>query len=266
MRLIRGAMTLLLTFLVALSFVFTDTATCMEIDFDNLCYRNSRLTDKFANPWTNQAGSAAWYVYGRLQESMHTTNRELREAKFGDPLFSNDTNLWRVDVQELQDSQEDGFYVYPVGAATAGVPEKGDIAVWGNGHVAFVENAAGNVTESGIDLPRTPITPAERKALVGQNIVINWNGINLRKQAGLNGKRLRTLKMYSVWKIVDGPTFNKKDPYAWYKIQESGNIGWVALQFGTCGQSMSRVFLQANPPFYGAPMWYLRIPKKPPTS
>lgn len=262
MRTIRGAMILVLTFFVAMSFIFTDIATCMEIDFDNLCYRNSRLTDYFANPWTNQAGSAQWYVYGRIQESRIQSNSDLRVAKNGYPLFSNNTYLWKEDVQALQDGGQIGYYIYNP-PFPAGVPNEGDIAVWNNGHVAFVENTTGNVTESGIALPRAPMNSSQKTAFLAAKpyIVINWNGINLRKQPSLKGMIRRKLNKYSVWEIIDGPTFNNIDNYAWFKIKESGNSGWVALQFSPNGQSMSRVFLDAHTPSFGTPNCYLRIPK-----
>ena len=188
-------------------------------------------------------GQCTWYVYGRIQETGLISAQTL--SNLG--IFLGGASPWHSDAISSK--------AVAAGFTTGSQPKAGEIAYWNAGHVAFVEDSSGNVTESNND-------PANGYQAVIDGYV-GYPYVKLHQSADAASTTLWTIPQFTVMNVTGSP--QTAGGYQWYPISANdGNpnhTGWAALFDANTGWAayhnyiwnFTRIKLTASSPWQGAP-------------
>ena len=186
-------------------------------DITNAAYHYPN--NPIANATDYNVGQCTWFVYGRIRETNLISAQTL--ASLG--IFQDSASNW---LSEAKSSA----------AAAAGItwgttPKPGAIACYAS-HVAFVENTAGQMTESNLD-PRVPYPSSEVvvDGVEGTNQTphLNQNYVWLHSSRDSSvSTRVWQAPQFTVMQVKGGPV--TANGYQWFELSDNaGHDGYAAL-------------------------------------
>ncbi len=171
-------------------------------------------------------GQCTWYVYGRIQETDLISAQTL--SNLG--IFLGGASTWHSDAISSK--------AVAAGFTTGSQPKAcGAIAYWNAGHVAFVEDSSGNVTESNND-------PANGYQAVIDGYV-GYPYVKLHQSADAASTTLWTIPQFTVMNVTGSP--QTAGGYQWYPMSANdGNpnhTGWAALLDANTGWAATHNYI-----------------------
>jgi uncharacterized repeat protein (TIGR03803 family)/autotransporter-associated beta strand protein len=141
-------------------------------------------------------GQCTWYAYGRIQELGLISSQRLTTLG----TFLDNAADW------AQDAANAGF-------STGTEPQVGALAVWGSGHVAFVEGVSGTSVQ---------VTECNNTPAVGAHVVIATATWLHSSMSTATTTRLWLMPHFTVMTVVGGPFTAAGNSYPWYELSGNG--------------------------------------------
>ena len=192
------------------------------------------------NPYASSelVGQCTWYVYGRIQETVLLSPSTL-SSLYNQGLFHGAASSWY--------SEAGSSAAIAAGITRGTTPKPGAIACYSS-HVAFVEDAAGDVTESNL-CPFTAIKDLVKYGSSFSPLIVNGchgsyeeSHVKIEPTPASSNNPLTTVSRGGLMYLTTALPGNNGEPYYtdasghyWFPVTANGYTGYAALLDGDTG-------------------------------